>query len=349
MLKPNDKSFVIRLLFQANPIPMNHNYITIDNTGIPILSQATSTLSFGNLINSSPKKEDIKELENVRLQAMYLPNFSVRVSEGKFDREAIFVNTGGVGLDLFGTCLLLKGNLTSGVSRHGKEITSFNHSQNFKYDPNNIFIHKAPANNPFHIVHFSVKPEHLLSLLPENEKWADELGEKISSKESVIGKRYAPITLLQERALQNVFDCPLQGHLGEMMIETSIVQIMLIQLHSVYQSDGIFTASVAKRDIDIIQSVREHLSHTFLEDHSLDNLARQFGVNTNKLMTLFKKIFSKSIFEYLSELRMDYARELLVEKDYLITEVARTLGYKNPNHFSAAFKKKFGFPPSQLR
>ncbi len=327
----------------------NYNYITIDNTGVPILSQPASTMPFGYFIESSVLKDSIKELENVRLQEMYLPNFSVRVSEGQFDREAIFVNTGRVGLDLFGTCLLLKGNLTSGVSRQADGITSFNHSQNFKYDPNNIFIHRTPANSPFHIVHFSVKPDHLLSILPENEKWSDELRKKISNQESVIGKRYAPITLLQERALQNVFDCPLRGQLGEMMIETSITQIMLIQLHSVYQSEDVFTAAVAKRDIDVIQSVKEHLSKNFLDDHSLENLAKHFGVNTNKLMTLFRKVFNKSIFEYLSELRMDHARELLIDQNFLVTEVSRTLGYKNPNHFSAAFKKRFGFPPSQLR
>jgi AraC-like DNA-binding protein len=95
--------------------------------------------------------------------------------------------------------------------------------------------------------------------------------------------------------------------------------------------------------------VKEHLHDTFLHEHSLTNLARQFGVNTNKLMNSFKLLFGKSIFEFIQELRMDYAQHLLREQDLQITEVARTIGYKNPNHFSAAFKRRFGFCPSAIR
>jgi AraC-like DNA-binding protein len=175
------------------------------------------------------------------------------------------------------------------------------------------------------------------------------LRRKVQNGESFVGDRYTPITILQERALQNVFNCPLTGKLGQLMIETSLVQIILIQLHSIYVTKEIISVETGKRDMEVINELKDHLNKTFLEDHSLDNLSREFGVNTSKLMALFKKVFNKSIFEYLSELRMDYAREILMEGDYLVTEVARKLGYKNPNHFSAAFKKRFGFCPSQLR
>jgi len=325
-----------------------HNKMTINYKNLPILPSGDSTVPFGYFIDSN-KVENSPELGNVRVQDMFLPNFSVRVSEGELSKDAVFVNTGAEGLDLLGTCLILKGNLTTSVNGSSKSMTSFNGSQNFKYDPNNVFIHTLPALTPFHIVHFSVKPEYIFQFLPESEWWSDELKKKIANRASIIGDRYTPITLLQERALQTVFDCPLGGQLGQLMIETSIVQIMLIQLHSLFQSKDLFSADLTKRDVDVIQGVKEHLSRTFLEDHSLENLAKHFGVNTNKLMTLFRKVFNKSIFEYLSELRMDYARELLLEKECMVTEVSRVLGYKNPNHFSSAFKRKFGFPPSQLR
>lgn len=330
---------------------MNRHYqsITIDHPNLPILSQADTSVPFGYLVNPTEKAGDSKGVSTVRIQDMYLPNFSIRVSEGEFDQEAVFVNTSAEGLDLLGTCLLLKGNMKSVVNKHHEGITSFNGSQNFKYDPNNIFLHTTPAHNPFHIVHISMRPEHLFQFLPENEWWSDELKKKVENKESIIGDRYTPITLLQERALQTIFNCPIDGQLGQLMIETSVVQIMLIQLHSIFQSKDVFPITVARRDIDVIQAVKEHLSKTFLDDHSLEKLAKQFGVNTNKLMSIFKKVFNKSIFEYISELKMDHARHLLEEQDYLVAEAARTLGYKNPNHFSAAFKKKFGISPSQVR
>lgn len=279
---------------------------------------------------------------------MFTPNFSVRISEGQLDQEAVLVNASAEGLDLLGTCLFLKGTIKTTVNKYHEGIYSFNGSQNFKYDPNNILVHSNPANAPFHIVHISVKPDHIFKFLPDTEKWVDTLKQKIQSKESFVGDRYTPITLLQDRALQTIFNCPLTGHLGEMMIETSIVQILLVQLHSIYLTKNIISVGTGRRDLEVVQGVKEHLGKTFLEEHTLDNLARHFGVNTTKLMTLFKQVFNKSIFEYLMDLRMDYARELLQE-NYLVTEVARALGYKNPNHFSSAFKKRFGYCPSEVR
>jgi AraC-like DNA-binding protein len=46
---------------------------------------------------------------------------------------------------------------------------------------------------------------------------------------------------------------------------------------------------------------------------------------------------------------MEYAKLLIQEEGKYITEVARVLGYKNPHHFSAAFKKKFGIIPSAIK
>jgi AraC family transcriptional activator of pyochelin receptor len=86
-----------------------------------------------------------------------------------------------------------------------------------------------------------------------------------------------------------------------------------------------------------------------LEDHCLSTLAKQFGTNTNKLMTLFKKVFGKSIFEFIGEQRMDHAMSLLRDGGYMVVEVARTIGYKNPNHFSSAFKRRFGINPSDVK
>jgi AraC family transcriptional activator of pyochelin receptor len=44
-----------------------------------------------------------------------------------------------------------------------------------------------------------------------------------------------------------------------------------------------------------------------------------------------------------------HARMLLLEEKMLVSEVAGTIGYKNANHFSTAFKRKFGITPKALR
>jgi AraC-like DNA-binding protein len=199
------------------------------------------------------------------------------------------------------------------------------------------------------MIHLAYTGEYLNEFLPDDQHWADLIKDRIRKKERILGEHFSAITLTQQQALKNIFNCPLEGKLGYMMIETSIIQIILIQMHSLFHQEAIKQPVANRRDVETIQQLKEHLTKTFLDDHCLPTLARQFGTNTNKLMSLFKKIFGRSIFEFIGELRMDHALQLLRDEGLLVTEVARTIGYKNPNHFSCAFKKRYGVSPSDVK
>lgn len=78
---------------------------------------------------------------------------------------------------------------------------------------------------------------------------------------------------------------------------------------------------------------------------SLLALARQVGLNDFKLKRGFRQVFGTTAFGYLHDQRMERARQLLEERRFNVTEVACTVGYANPSHFAAAFKRKFGVNP----
>jgi len=327
------------------------NYLTINNPNIKVQSAAVQADRFGQFVPSPVDENNIFDttVANVQVKDMYLPNFSLRVYEGTFTKDALLVNKDSDGTELPGSCVFLKGSVKTFLS-NDDSIYSFNGSQNFKYDPHNEFLHLIPAQMPFHYIHFSFTSDYFSEILPGNECWADFLRERVENREKIIGDHFAPMAIAQERALQNIFNCPLSGKLGLLMMETSIVQIILLQMHLLFNTENCTMAKAgARRELEIAQGLKEHLSKSFLDDHSLASLGREFGTNTNKLMVLFKKFFGKSIFDYISELRMDYARQLLRDEDLLVVEVARTVGYKNPNHFSTAFKRRFGYNPTEVR
>ena len=62
----------------------------------------------------------------------------------------------------------------------------------------------------------------LRQFLPEDEPWAEKLKARIERKERIVGDHFAAIEPAQEQALKNIFNTPLKGKLGYMMIETSI-------------------------------------------------------------------------------------------------------------------------------
>jgi AraC-like DNA-binding protein len=329
----------------------SHNHISVNNPQIPVFSEGATHLPFRELVNALPAGECLlnSDAASVSLQDIYLPNFSMRKSKGKFATDAVLSNMSATGLDLLSSCLFLKGNFKTYLPRQSSVIDCTEGAQNFKYDPQNECSHRVFANTWFEIIHISANPEYFIQFLPD-EDWADSMRIKIVRGERILGERMAKICRAQESALQTIFNCPLTGKLGDMMMETAIVQIILLQLSALFRHQPPASSiQIKKRDLDLIQTVKDHVSKTFLEDHTLSDLAKHFGTNTNKLISLFKKTFGKSIFEYIGEMKMDYAWKLLRDEDRLVTDVARELGYKNPNHFTAAFKRKFGVSPSQVR
>lgn len=80
---------------------------------------------------------------------------------------------------------------------------------------------------------------------------------------------------------------------------------------------------------------------------SLKDLAREIGLNEYQLKAGFKNIYGSPVFQYLTDYKMEHARKLLDSQEYKVNEVGYQVGYSNPSHFIAAFKKKFGTTPKK--
>lgn len=100
-------------------------------------------------------------------------------------------------------------------------------------------------------------------------------------------------------------------------------------------------------EIEKIKRVESILKENMSEPPSIPVLSKMVGTNELKLKTGFKQIYGKTVYGYLMDYRMDSARLMLNEKDVQIKDVAFEVGYSNPSHFIAAFKKKFGVTPKQ--
>ncbi|WP_152286367.1 helix-turn-helix domain-containing protein [Flavicella marina] len=83
--------------------------------------------------------------------------------------------------------------------------------------------------------------------------------------------------------------------------------------------------------------------------YSIKELAKIVGLNTSYLKKYFKEVFDLTIFEYASNKRIQYAKELLTTQNTSIGNIASEIGYQHSAHFSYAFKKQTGMTPNQYR
>ena len=78
---------------------------------------------------------------------------------------------------------------------------------------------------------------------------------------------------------------------------------------------------------------------------SIEELAGRVALNRTTLQKVFKQMYGVTIFEYRTQVRIQEAKNLLLDNRYPITEIAGMCGYSNASKFSAAFRKITGVNP----
>ncbi|MEA3151781.1 MAG: hypothetical protein QOD56_2720 [Gammaproteobacteria bacterium] len=157
---------------------------------------------------------------------------------------------------------------------------------------------------------------------------------------------------MEERVVAGAaIDCRRVGPLRKLFIEAKVMELFCLVLDRFQAgADGPAQAPrVTERDRRQLAGVREFLSCEFKAPPTIHNLARQFGLNRNKLCGGFQLLYGVSIHDFCSTLRLDNARELLIQTDLTLTEIALSTGYGSPSAFSAAFHRRYGESPSKCR
>ena len=104
-----------------------------------------------------------------------------------------------------------------------------------------------------------------------------------------------------------------------------------------------------KEAVTIIEKAKNYINENFQKDISLDLVSREVDISPYYFSKLFKQETGNNFIEYLTEVRLRKARELLKNSQYSIKEICAESGYGDPNYFSRIFKKYEGVTPSEFR
>ncbi len=105
-----------------------------------------------------------------------------------------------------------------------------------------------------------------------------------------------------------------------------------------------------RRYSDIIGRAKDILEETYMQDDiSLNSVAEMVGMSPSYFSSIFSKEAGKTFVEYLTEIRMEKAKELLMCSSMKTSEIGHRVGYKDSHYFSYIFKKKQGCSPKEYR
>jgi len=99
----------------------------------------------------------------------------------------------------------------------------------------------------------------------------------------------------------------------------------------------------------LLLQAKEYVDKNYHKSISLEEVAELIGISSYYLSKLFKDRFHVTFSDYLKNLRIEKAKEYLQDGTLAFKEIALTIGYKDPNYFSRAFKKETGMSPREYR
>lgn len=138
------------------------------------------------------------------------------------------------------------------------------------------------------------------------------------------------------------------SELTRKLLSHSLAYELLAEVVELQNTNVTASHGIPRRDIDALETVREHMDHSPTDNHSLTALARIAGMSTSKLKRKFPELFGVSVFGYLRQVRLERAREALELRRCSIAQAAHFAGYQHASNFSAAFRKHYGISPSEL-
>ena len=153
----------------------------------------------------------------------------------------------------------------------------------------------------------------------------------------------------------------LGGDIDKVLPELNSIEMISSNVKSVKQlhdeAQKIISIGLAYRDghlngqhAHLIRQAKEYIEHHYANpDLSLSEVAAQANLSASHFSAVFSQETRQTFKEYLTEVRINKARELLRMTTLRSAEIAYQVGYNDPHYFSSVFKKNTGLSPIEFR
>jgi two-component system response regulator YesN len=101
--------------------------------------------------------------------------------------------------------------------------------------------------------------------------------------------------------------------------------------------------------LSVIEKVKRYISLHIGDNPGREDLANYVYLNPDYLTRLFKKQTGMTLIGYLQNVRIQYAKDLLMKTDLSVSKIAAQFGYSNFSHFTRAFKEITGVSPTEFK
>ncbi|MBO9728225.1 MAG: helix-turn-helix transcriptional regulator [Chitinophaga sp.] len=241
---------------------------------------------------------------------------------------------------------------TSLEGRKDFRFSSLEH--NLMFSPSSSESADVKKQRDIQFMGLSFMPHRFLELAEDNGRVLESLANGVAgNRTTTLAEKFNPrITPRMQMVIEEARQCQFQGGLKKLFLQSKTIELLALQCEQVettfFSSKPVVT-KISASDVEKLYYARDLLLQHMQQPLSLEQLSRKAGLNEFKLKSGFKAVFDNTVFGYLSERRLELARELILSSNQPLADIADETGYSSPQHFSNAFRKKFGVSPSKIR
>lgn len=200
--------------------------------------------------------------------------------------------------------------------------------------------------NQLHAGYSTAVPYEAVLLVFDPSDISRELGEENRRFQSLICGDAA-----LGRMVGEAFDIYTEKGLGYRALCRAKITELLVYLCRHYTAESLAQKDMVKRrrDLERLQPALDYIEQNYAERISVAQLAQLLCLSPDRLGHLFRDGVGQAPLQYINEIRLRKAMNLLKTEEYTVTEVAQAVGFFDYNHFGRLFRRRYGCTPNQVR
>lgn len=221
---------------------------------------------------------------------------------------------------------------------------------NIRYVPSATDSYTIPAQGEFIYFLVILTKAYYEQLAQINSNLHESFWEKIALGNRVsMVEEDLQVTTEMKHVIDDIKKTTTKKELKLMYLNAKLLELLIYQFEQFSLCESDHEAYLKDEDITKLEEVITILKAQFVTPPTHRQLSKQVLLNEFKLRSGFKKYYGTTIHNYITRLRMEEAKRLILSEHKNMYEIGSSVGFKHQASFTHAFKKYYGILPSEIK